>query len=112
MSATAWFRLTMYETDAWMTRAVGEALENTYAKCAGGDLLAIFMMLSEQLRARGVEPEAGPVFDWAQQIVRRNDSVLAAPWAATHLALDGRAVGRRRAASQLASRNVGFDGRR
>lgn len=50
--------------------AIRAALQQTWDEYAGGDLLDVFMSLARHLRARGIHPEPGPVFDWALEISR------------------------------------------
>ena len=81
---------------AWWEGSVRAALLRTWDQCAGGDLLEAFMVLSQELRTRGIYPEPGPVFDWAVEISRGKEVAVLGP-ELTRRPVGAPRAGRRRA---------------
>jgi hypothetical protein len=65
------------EWDQHYVTSVRNAAEKTFETAAGSPLQEVFLVLTEELRRRGVEPEPGAVFDGALLISRgRKPAVL------------------------------------
>jgi hypothetical protein len=67
-----------FQSDADFVGAVRSAAAATFQSHAGKDLVEVYLVLAEELRARGITPDADAVFDGARLISQsRPPAVLA-----------------------------------